>query len=80
MKDTDDSAIWQRDEPDSPCVRVCVIHPAEGICAGCLRTRDEIAAWRCMTPEARRAVMDLLPERAPRLKKRRGGRAARRAG
>ena len=68
---------WERDEPQSPCVKVCVIHPAERICAGCHRTVDEIAAWSRMTPEARAAVMAELPSRAPRLARRRGGRAAR---
>ena len=32
---------------------------------------------KLLTPEARRAIMAELPSRAPRLKKRRGGRAAR---
>ena len=72
---TDD--IWTRNEIESPCVKICVMHPEEGLCTGCLRTRDEIAAWSRLTPEARRAIMAELPSRAPRLKKRRGGRAAR---
>lgn len=69
--------LWTRSEPESPCVQICVIHPTEGLCTGCLRTLDEIAAWSRMSPEARRKVMAELPDRAPRLKKRRGGRAAR---
>ncbi|SEN62938.1 DUF1289 domain-containing protein [Palleronia pelagia] len=62
---------------ESPCINICVIHPAERICTGCLRTIDEIAQWSRMTDDERRAVMADLPDRAPRLKKRRGGRAAR---
>lgn len=69
--------LWHRDEPQSPCVNICVIHPTEGLCVGCLRTRDEIAAWSGMDPAARRALMEKLPDRAPRLARRRGGRAAR---
>jgi len=69
--------VWSRDEVESPCVKICVIHPEERICAGCYRTLDEIAAWSRMAPEDRRAVMAELPARAPRLNKRRGGRAAR---
>ncbi|TMV93200.1 DUF1289 domain-containing protein [Thioclava sp. BHET1] len=69
--------IWKRDEVESPCVKLCTIHPQERICVGCLRSLDEIAAWSRMSPEARRAVMAELPKRAPRLRKRRGGRAAR---
>ena len=71
---------WTRDEPDSPCVRVCVIHPRAGLCTGCLRSADEIARWPRLAPDERRAIMAELPSRAPLLKKRRGGRAARRRG
>ena len=68
---------WQRDEPESPCINVCVIHPIARICAGCYRSIEEIGAWRGMTPEARRAVMVELPGRAGALKARRGGRKGR---
>jgi predicted Fe-S protein YdhL (DUF1289 family) len=67
----------QREEIESPCTNVCVIHPAERICVGCLRTLEEIGGWARMTPGERRTVMADLPARAPRLAKRRGGRAAR---
>lgn len=71
--------IWRRDEIKSPCVKLCAIHPAAGICVGCHRTRDEIAAWSQMTPAARRAVMAELPARGTVLKARRGGRVGRQA-
>ena len=69
--------IWSRDEIESPCVKICVVHPASRLCTGCLRTIDEIGAWSKMTPEARREVMAELPGRQGQLTKRRGGRAAR---
>ena len=69
--------IWRRDEIESPCVRVCVVHPTARLCTGCLRSIDEITHWSKMTPEARRTVMAELPGRAGQLTKRRGGRAAR---
>ncbi len=69
--------IWSRDEIASPCIKVCVVHPEARLCVGCHRTLDEIAAWSRMTPESRAAVMSELPGRAARLKRRRGGRAAR---
>jgi predicted Fe-S protein YdhL (DUF1289 family) len=69
--------IWSRDEIESPCVKVCVVHPESRLCTGCLRTIDEIGAWSRMSPEARSAVMAELPSRAGQLTKRRGGRAAR---
>ena len=65
---------WERGEPESPCVKICVIHPAARICAGCHRSIEEIAAWGRMTPQERRAVMAELPGRAALLKVRRGGR------
>jgi len=70
-------SIWKRDEVESPCVQICVIHPEARLCTGCLRSIDEIALWSRMTPEARRSVMAELPARAPLLAKRRGGRAGR---
>lgn len=69
--------LWQRNEVQSPCVKLCVIHPGEHICVGCLRTIAEISEWSRLTHEARDAIMNDLPSRAPRLAKRRGGRAAR---
>ncbi|AUB83133.1 DUF1289 domain-containing protein [Candidatus Thiodictyon syntrophicum] len=29
----------------SPCIDVCRLDPAAGLCLGCFRTLDEIAAW-----------------------------------
>lgn len=69
--------IWKRNEIESPCIKVCVIHPTERLCTGCYRSIDEITIWSRLSPEARRVVMDDLPARAERLKVRRGGRAAR---
>jgi predicted Fe-S protein YdhL (DUF1289 family) len=70
--------LWRRDEIESPCVKVCVIHPATGLCVGCYRTAGEIAAWSSLPPEARRATLAELPSRAERAKpKRRGGHAGR---
>ena len=69
--------IWQRDEVQSPCIKVCVIHPAARICTGCFRTIEEIGTWSRMSPDERREVMAELPDRAGQLKVRRGGRRAR---
>ena len=69
--------VWKRDEIDSPCIKICVIHPASRLCTGCLRTIDEIGAWSRMTPDSRRAVMAELPSRSGQITQRRGGRAAR---
>ena len=69
--------IWKRDEIESPCIKICVVHPVERICTGCYRSIDEIGAWSKMSPEVRAAIMQDLPKRAALLKKRRGGRAGR---
>lgn len=69
--------VWKRGEMQSPCVKVCMVHPTERICTGCFRTLDEIAAWSRMSDAERADLVAALPERAQRLKTRRGGRAAR---
>jgi predicted Fe-S protein YdhL (DUF1289 family) len=73
-------AIWKRAEIESPCVKVCVIHPETRLCVGCKRSIDEIGGWSRMSPEARSAVMAELDSRQAAPKGRRGGRAARLAG
>lgn len=75
---TEAPPVWERDEIDSPCVRVCVVHPEAQICIGCHRTADEIRLWSKMSADQRRDIMRTLPDRAPLLRtRRRGGRAAR---
>ncbi len=69
--------VWKRDEIDSPCVQICVVHPVERLCTGCFRSIDEIARWSSMSPAERAEITAALPDRAPRLAKRRGGRASR---
>lgn len=78
MSDDNAPPIWTRDEPQSPCVNICVMHPTEGICVGCFRTLEEIAGWGAMPADQRRTIMAELPARKPWLKKRRGGRGGRR--
>jgi uncharacterized protein len=65
---------------ETPCVKVCVVDPETQYCIGCGRTRGEIASWIGMTVQARRDVMETLPERVATLtlrKTRRGGRQGR---
>ncbi len=51
---------------ETPCVGICVIDERSGLCTGCLRSRDEIAGWIRLVPEARRQIMDALPSRRMR--------------
>lgn len=69
--------VWKRDEIQSPCVKLCLIHPEARICVGCHRSIDEIAGWSRMTREARARIMAELPSRSPALARRRGVREGR---
>jgi len=69
--------VWKRDEVQSPCVNICVIHPEARLCTGCYRSMDEISRWSVMGDSERAAVLAELEGRKPLVVKRRGGRAAR---
>ena len=47
----------------SPCIDVCRMDAASGLCEGCLRTLEEIAAWSSMAEGARREVWRRLEQR-----------------
>jgi len=51
----------------SPCIGVCDLSPATGICLGCARTGAEIADWPGSDAEFRGRVWASLPERAAQL-------------
>ncbi len=76
MSDTP-SDVWAREEPESPCINICVIHPETRLCTGCARSIDEITQWSKMSNPERLSVMAELPNREAVPKGRRGGRAAR---
>jgi predicted Fe-S protein YdhL (DUF1289 family) len=47
----------------SPCIDICKMDPATGLCAGCRRTLEEIASWSAYSPVEKRAVLALLSAR-----------------
>lgn len=47
----------------SPCVNVCRIDDDTGLCAGCLRTLDEIALWSQLDDAMRQDVLDAIAAR-----------------
>jgi hypothetical protein len=47
----------------SPCIKVCQMDPARGVCIGCCRSLDEIARWGGMTDAERAAIMSELHAR-----------------
>jgi predicted Fe-S protein YdhL (DUF1289 family) len=53
------------DEVVSPCINVCRMNPDTGLCEGCLRTLDEVAAWSAMSADEKRAVLARISARRP---------------
>jgi len=51
----------------SPCISVCRMDDATGLCVGCLRTIDEIAAWSVLDDAGRRSVLAAIDARRARL-------------
>jgi len=49
--------------PSTPCVQVCVIDPRAGLCLGCGRTLNEIAAWSGLDEASRLVIMSGLEAR-----------------
>ena len=48
----------------SPCISVCRMDAATGLCEGCLRTLDEIAAWGSASDADKRGMWQQLVKRA----------------
>ena len=48
---------------ESPCTKVCTIDMTTELCAGCGRTRGEIASWTSISSAERLAIMAELPQR-----------------
>ena len=47
----------------TPCIKICAIDPASGLCRGCGRTLDEIAQWGSLDESERQAIMRVLRAR-----------------
>jgi len=48
---------------ESPCNKVCVVHPTLGVCIGRGRSLDEIGRWIDFAPAERARIMAQLPSR-----------------
>ena len=48
---------------ESPCVNICEMDAAAGLCVGCARTIEEITGWSSGSAAWRDAVMAALPGR-----------------
>jgi len=47
----------------TPCIDICVIDAATGLCGGCGRTLAEIAGWSSYSDAEREAILTALPGR-----------------
>ncbi len=47
----------------SPCISVCRMNARSGLCDGCFRTLDEIAAWSRLDDADKRLVWTLIEQR-----------------
>jgi predicted Fe-S protein YdhL (DUF1289 family) len=47
----------------SPCISVCRMDEASGLCEGCLRTLDEIACWSTLGETGKREVWSSIGRR-----------------
>lgn len=62
------SSVFSMPHPDlkpvpSPCISVCRMNDATGLCDGCLRTLSEIAAWGSLNDPQRHSVWLRIRER-----------------
>ena len=49
----------------SPCINICKMDAASGLCIGCYRTLDEIAAWSRLDDTARTRILAAVQQRRP---------------
>lgn len=52
----------------SPCVSLCDMDAASGLCKGCLRTIDEIIAWGGLQDDSKQQVWQLIEQRKEQFK------------
>ncbi|MFN0301041.1 MAG: DUF1289 domain-containing protein [Burkholderiales bacterium] len=57
-----------RQEPEawdvpSPCINICRMNEAAGVCEGCFRTIGEIANWSVMSASEKKMVLARINER-----------------
>jgi predicted Fe-S protein YdhL (DUF1289 family) len=50
-------------DPASPCIALCILDPASGLCRGCQRSIDEITRWSNLDAAEKRRILAELPHR-----------------
>lgn len=51
------------DAAASPCINVCTLDEALGVCRGCFRTIDEISAWSRVANDQRLRILAAAAQR-----------------
>ena len=59
---SDDDAPVESSVP-SPCISICKMDAATGLCSGCRRTIDEIAGWSRYSDAEKRVIWQLIAAR-----------------
>jgi len=47
----------------SPCISVCQLDDASGLCIGCYRTVDEIRDWPILSANEKTAILERVAQR-----------------
>ena len=56
----------KQDVAVSPCINVCTLDDARGLCLGCFRTIDEISAWSRISNAEKLAILVAVAGRRER--------------
>jgi predicted Fe-S protein YdhL (DUF1289 family) len=51
-----DAIRMSKNKSKSPCIGICKIDKKNGLCKGCLRTRQEIKGWKALSKSERREI------------------------
>lgn len=57
------AALMEGEPVPSPCISVCRMSASSGLCEGCFRTIDEIAAWSRLDDPHKRQAWALIARR-----------------
>ena len=49
--------------PSSPCINLCRMDDATGLCRGCLRSLDEIATWASLDDDSQEGILAAVARR-----------------
>jgi len=57
----------RKDVPLSPCIQICKLDNQTGLCVGCLRTMNEIAAWGRIDDAKKREIYKKIDHRKKKI-------------